>query len=91
MKKYLLFYISFSTTNKTSKNILTVLHIIIHNGDNNGDTYVAAWDIVMKASKPPSRIWKYKIDILCILKKTNLQPEKKAQNTAQSHFTHVII
>ena len=37
MKKYLLFYISFSTTNKTSKNILTVLHIIIHNGGNNGD------------------------------------------------------
>ena len=54
-------------------------------------TCVTGWDIAMKASKPPWRIWKYKIDILCILKKTNLQPEKKAQNTAQSHFTHVII
>ena len=37
MRKYFLLYIKNSTANKMSKNFLIVVHIVIHNGGNNGD------------------------------------------------------
>ena len=39
MRKHFLVYINNSTTNKMSKNFLTVVHIVIHNGGNNGDIH----------------------------------------------------
>ena len=39
MRKHFLLYINNSTTNKMSKNLLTVVHIFIHNGGNNGDIH----------------------------------------------------
>ena len=39
MRKHFLLYINSSTTNKTSKIFLVVVHIIIHNGGNNGDKH----------------------------------------------------
>ena len=37
MRKHFLLYINNSTTNKMSKNFLTVVHIVIYNSGNNGD------------------------------------------------------
>ena len=37
MRKHFLLYINNSTTNQISKNFLTVVHIVIHNGSNNDD------------------------------------------------------
>ena len=37
MRKHFLLYINNSTTNKISKKFLIVVHIVIHNGGNNGD------------------------------------------------------
>ena len=39
MRKHFLLYINNSTTDKTSKHFLSVVHIVIHNGGNNGDIY----------------------------------------------------
>ena len=65
MREYFLLCVNNSTTNKTSKTLLTVVHIVIHNGSNNG-----AWNIAFKASKPLWKMWKYKINIFYTLKKT---------------------
>ena len=39
MRKHFLLYINNSTTNKMSQIFLTVVHIVIHNGGNNGDIH----------------------------------------------------
>ena len=39
MRKHFLLCINNSTTNEISKNFLTVVHIVIHNGGNNGDIH----------------------------------------------------
>ena len=39
MRKHFLLYINNSTTNKMSKIFLTVVHIVKHNGGNNGDIH----------------------------------------------------
>ena len=39
MRKDLLLYINSSATNKMSKSFVTVVHILIHNGANNGDIH----------------------------------------------------
>ena len=37
MRIHFLLYINNSATNEISKNFLTVVHMVIHNSDNNGD------------------------------------------------------
>ena len=39
MRKYFSLYINNSTTHKTSNIFLTLAHIVIHNGGNNGDIH----------------------------------------------------
>ena len=39
MRKYFLIYINNSTTNKISKIVLTVVHIVTDNGGNGGDIH----------------------------------------------------
>ena len=39
MRKHFLLYINNSTTNKMLKFFLKVVHIVIHNGGNNGDIH----------------------------------------------------
>ena len=39
MRKHFLLYINSSTTNKMLKIFLIVVHIVIHNGGNNGDIH----------------------------------------------------
>ena len=39
MRKHFLLYINNSTTNKMLKIFLNVVHIVIHNGGNNGDIH----------------------------------------------------
>ena len=39
MRKHFLLYINNSTTNEISKNFLTVVHIVIHNGGSSGDIH----------------------------------------------------
>ena len=43
-------------------------------------TYTEAWNIALEASKPLSKMWKYKISIFYALKKTNLMAEKKTHS-----------
>lgn len=63
---------NYSTTNIISKHFLTVVHIVMHNDGNNDDKqrslkyYIQNFNTFLK-------IWKYKIKILFILKKTNLK------------------
>ena len=44
-------------------------------------TYTEAWNIAFKTSKPLWKKWKYKINILYILKEANLKAERKADST----------
>ena len=43
--------------------------------------YVEAWNVVFKSSKSLWKIWKCKISIFYILKKTNLKAEGKDHST----------
>ena len=70
MRKHCLLYINNSTTNETSKKFLTVVHVVIHIGSNNGDTN--------RTSKLLWKIEKYKINIFY---KTKLKAERKARST----------
>ena len=80
MRKYFLLYINNSNANKILNFFLTVVHIAIHDGGNNSGI-TEAWNIVLKTSKPPWKIWKYKMNILHVLKKTNLTVEWKTHST----------
>ena len=53
-------------------------------------TYTEAWNIELKTSKPLCKKWKNKINIFCIVKKTNLKVERIVHNTGYSHFTQDI-
>ena len=44
-------------------------------------SYTEARNIAFKTSKPLSEIWKYKINIFYIFKKTNLKAERMTHNT----------
>ena len=50
-------------------------------------TYTEPWSIAFKTSRPLWKIWKYKTNILYILKKTNITAERHAHSTVISHFT----
>ena len=52
--------------------------------------YTRDWNIAFKTWKPPWKIWKYKIDILYILKKKDLEAERKVHSTRYSCFTQDI-
>ena len=62
---------------KKLKNLLTVVHIVIHNSGKIV-TYSEVWSIAFKNYKTYLKKRKYKINILHILKKTNLTAERKA-------------
>ena len=52
--------------------------------------YTGDWNIAFKTSKSLWKISKYKIDMLYILKKTNLEAERKAHSTGYFCFTQKI-
>ena len=72
MRKHFLQYINNSATNKISNIFLTVVHILIHNGSNNGDIHRSLKYCIQnfKTSTNPQ----YKINIFY---KTNLKTERK--------------
>ena len=78
MRKHFLLYINNSTTNKMSKMFLIVVHIVIHNGGNNGDIprglkcYIQNFKTSLK-----------KLKILLIKDKTKSHYEKTEPFTAK--------
>ena len=67
-----------STTNEISKMFLSVVHIIIRNGGNNGDIHRSLKYCIQNFKISVKNMLKYKISIFY---KTNLKPERKARST----------
>ena len=53
-------------------------------------TYIEAWYITFKISKPVWKIWKCKINIFYILKKTNLEAEGKPHDEERTGWQRVV-
>ena len=80
MRKHFLQYINNSATNKISNIFLTVVHILIHNGSNNGDILRSLEYCIQnfKTSTNPQIVKpQYKINIFY---KTNLKTKRKAHS-----------
>ena len=81
-----LLYIKNSTTHKI---FLTVVHIVIHNGSNNGDIH-RNLKCCIKSFKTSLKSVKIKINIFHTLKKRNLKTERKTNSNKQFYFTENI-
>ena len=78
MRKYCLLHINNSTTNKTSKVFLIVVHFCTAV---KFVTYTEAWNIAFKTWKPLWKMWKYKNPQILYLKENKFKGKKKGQRT----------